>query len=185
MAASTTLGITKLSVAAASTTNPIAIGDNDARIPIVGQKNALVGTAGLPSTSNPYVSSDDIATTTLNSRIPRYSSSGQLTGSSTPVASTDLSSKGYVDTQTLAVTPKFASGFATFTANGSSTITTGFTIKQIVFSAVSSAGGEVGGSWSHGVWTASSTATTFASTSKEYGTTFNSNGSVYALQNNT
>ena len=56
-------GKTRLSVAPTSPTVPIAVGDNDPRVPTVaqvgyipttGQKDALVGTLGTPSTSNPY-----------------------------------------------------------------------------------------------------------------------------------
>jgi hypothetical protein len=42
-ATETTKGITKLSVAAASPTNPIAVGDNDTRVPTQGENDALVG----------------------------------------------------------------------------------------------------------------------------------------------
>ena len=60
-------GKTRLSVAPASPTVPIAVGDNDPRVPTVaqvgyipttGQKDALVGTLGTPSTSNPYATKD-------------------------------------------------------------------------------------------------------------------------------
>ena len=54
-ASDVTKGITKLSVAAVSPTNPIAVGDNDTRMPTQTQADALVGNSGTPSTSNPYV----------------------------------------------------------------------------------------------------------------------------------
>lgn len=52
-------GITKLSVAAASPTNPIAVGDNDGRVPSQDENDALVGTSGTPSSSNRYVTDQD------------------------------------------------------------------------------------------------------------------------------
>lgn len=50
-----TKGITKLSVAAASPTDPIAVGDNDTRVPTQDENNALAGNAGTPSSTNTYV----------------------------------------------------------------------------------------------------------------------------------
>lgn len=55
-------GITKLSVAPASAANPIAVGDNDSRLDYTltaDEKDALAGTSGSPSSSNPYVTDDD------------------------------------------------------------------------------------------------------------------------------
>lgn len=58
--ASTTIkGISKLSVAPASPTDPIAVGTNDPRIPSQTENDALVGTSGTPSTSNRYVTNAD------------------------------------------------------------------------------------------------------------------------------
>lgn len=48
-------GISKLSTAPASASNPIAVGDNDPRVPTADENNALAGT-GTPSASNPYIS---------------------------------------------------------------------------------------------------------------------------------
>jgi len=42
-ASTTTKGITKMSVAPASATSPIAVGDNDGRVPTQGENDALVG----------------------------------------------------------------------------------------------------------------------------------------------
>lgn len=65
-ASDTVLGITKLSIAAVSPTNPIAVGDNDTRVPTVntsslttGELQALAGTTGTPSSSNKYVTQAD------------------------------------------------------------------------------------------------------------------------------
>ncbi len=53
-ASPTVIGWTKLSTTAASTTNPIAVGDNDPRVPTLTQAQALVGASSTPSSSNPY-----------------------------------------------------------------------------------------------------------------------------------
>ena len=58
-ASAITKGISKLSVAPVSPTNPIAVGDNDTRIPTQDENNALVGTNGLPSSTNKYVTASD------------------------------------------------------------------------------------------------------------------------------
>lgn len=58
-ATNSTKGITKLSVAAASASDPIAVGDNDPRVPTTGENDALAGTSGTPSSSNKYVTNDD------------------------------------------------------------------------------------------------------------------------------
>jgi len=50
-------GTTKLSVAAVSAPNPIAVGDNDPRVPTQDENDALAGT-GTPSSSNKYITED-------------------------------------------------------------------------------------------------------------------------------
>lgn len=52
-------GNTRLSVAPVSSTIPIAVGDNDARVPTTGENDALVGTDGTPSSTNKYVTNSD------------------------------------------------------------------------------------------------------------------------------
>lgn len=69
----TQYGITKVSVAPASTGSPIAVGDNDPRVPTQSENNALVGTAGSPSTSNPYVTKDDTVGTGSVIRVSAFS----------------------------------------------------------------------------------------------------------------
>lgn len=54
-ASTTTKGITKMSVAPASATNPISVGDNDPRVPSQAENDALVGNFGTPGSSNRYV----------------------------------------------------------------------------------------------------------------------------------
>lgn len=79
-ASTTVKGITKMSVAPASASSPIAVGDNDGRIPTQGENDALVGTSGTPSSSNKYVTNDDTSETAVASKVVRYNSSGSITG---------------------------------------------------------------------------------------------------------
>lgn len=73
-------GKTKLSTAPVDAAIPIAVGDNDPRVPTVAQvgyipttsqKDALVGTLGTPSTTNPYATKDttDALATSITSGI--------------------------------------------------------------------------------------------------------------------
>lgn len=54
-ATNTTFGTVKLSVAAVSVPNPIAVGDNDPRIPTQNENDALAGSSGSPSSTNKYL----------------------------------------------------------------------------------------------------------------------------------
>lgn len=76
-ASTTVKGKSKLSTAPVSPTDPIAVGDNDPRVPTQGENDALVGTSGTPSSSNKYVTNDD---TTGTGSVVRQS---VLTASST------------------------------------------------------------------------------------------------------
>jgi hypothetical protein len=58
-------GSTKLSVAAASPTIPIAVGDNDPRVPTAGQALALVGNGGTPGSGNTFVTQTAFASAFL------------------------------------------------------------------------------------------------------------------------
>jgi hypothetical protein len=77
-----------LSVAPAVSTSPIAAGTNDGRIPTQTENDALVGTNGTPSTSNPYV-------TTTDPRIPSTGENDALVGTQGTPSATNL----YVTTQ--------------------------------------------------------------------------------------
>lgn len=55
--------LTKLSVAPASPTAPIAVWDNDTRVPTQGENDACAGTTGTPSSSNKFVTATDPAYT--------------------------------------------------------------------------------------------------------------------------
>jgi hypothetical protein len=56
-------GVTKLSVNPVSGTNPIAVGDNDGRVPTQSENDALAGTSGAPSNTNRYVTDADTSGT--------------------------------------------------------------------------------------------------------------------------
>lgn len=58
-ASNTVKGLTKLSVAPAVATEPVAAGTNDTRIPDQTETDALVGSSGTPSSGNPYVTDSD------------------------------------------------------------------------------------------------------------------------------
>lgn len=61
-ASTTVKGISKLSTAPASPSNPIAVGDNDPRIPTTNYTAAMAGTLGTPSATNKFVTSDNTYT---------------------------------------------------------------------------------------------------------------------------
>lgn len=77
-AATTVKGITKLSVAPVSATNPIAAGDNDTRIPTQAENDALVGTSGAPSSSNKYVTNADTSTVAVAGAVVRANSGSKI-----------------------------------------------------------------------------------------------------------
>lgn len=58
-ASTTVKGATMLSAAPAVAASPIAVGDNDGRVPTTGENDALQGTSGTPSTTNRYVTNQD------------------------------------------------------------------------------------------------------------------------------
>lgn len=73
----TAKGFVKLSTAPVSATEPIAVGDNDTRVPSQDENNALAGTSGTPSSSNKYVTNDDTGETGA-SKVVRTNGTGLL-----------------------------------------------------------------------------------------------------------
>ena len=80
-------GITRLSTSAVSPTIPIAVGDNDNRVPTVnmssvtlGMVSALGGSFGTPSATNTYLTSSDATSTPIAGRVIRYDSGGYTPG---------------------------------------------------------------------------------------------------------
>ena len=90
-------GISKLSVAAASATDPIVVGDNDGRVPTQDENNALVGTHNTPSTSKPYVNNDLVVSHTANTVGNLVGGSGATSAFATWAAITDGSFRITVD----------------------------------------------------------------------------------------
>lgn len=91
-ASSTVKGISKLSVDPVSPTNPIAVGDNDTRVPTIntsslttGELQALVGQSGTaPSSSNKFEDNADTSATSANNKLVRANGSGLIDSSFLP-----------------------------------------------------------------------------------------------------
>jgi hypothetical protein len=112
-ASSTVKGLTKLSLDPVSPTSPIAVGDNDGRVPTQNENDALVGTSGTSvSSSNKLVDNADTDTAATAGKIVRRITGGQITVPSSPSNSTDAVSKTYADA--------FANKIADFIAIASS-----------------------------------------------------------------
>lgn len=88
-------GITKLSTAPASATNPIAVGDNDPRLPTSDEKDALVGTSGTPSSSNKYVTSDDVSSAGASGKIVRLNGTSYPVGDGSAITGVDIKTESY------------------------------------------------------------------------------------------
>lgn len=67
------------------------------QLPSSDEKDALAGTSGSPSTSNKYVTNDDVDTAATASKVVRREASGDVTVPLTPGDDADASSKKYVD----------------------------------------------------------------------------------------
>lgn len=150
-ASTTVKGISKLSSAPASPTEPIAVGTNDTRVPTQDENDALAGTSGTPSSSNKYVTNDDTAENTA-SKLVRRKSDSNITVPTTPTAGTDASSKTYTDT----FLNIYTNGVSTHdaSATGAETIAHGLgkTPKKIRIKASRSAGVGTLGTVSEGTY---------------------------------
>lgn len=116
-AATTVFGIVHMSVDPASAATPIAVGDNDGRVPTQAENDALAGTSGTPSSSNKFVTNADTGATAVIGAVARRNSTGDVTVNTTPTATTDAASKAYVDS----VTTKLTTSPAVVTVGTSST----------------------------------------------------------------
>lgn len=162
-ASTTVKGITKLSVAPASPTNPIAVGTNDGRIPTQSENDALVGTSGTPSSSNKYVTNDDTATTATASKVARRLAGGNITvvTESANNNTTNAASTAYVDTAVATAVTTLKNGVGSISSTDGSTTTIthslGVTPKRILFFSGrnGNAIGTSGQFMSQGVWDAS------------------------------
>lgn len=73
-----TKGISKLSVDPVDPLNPIAVGDNDTRVPTQSENDAMVGTAGTPSSTNPFVTDDDTTSTPTADAVVRAQANSRI-----------------------------------------------------------------------------------------------------------
>lgn len=63
------------------------------------QQDALAGTSGIPSSTNLFVTDDDVDAAATANKIARRNATGDVTVPASPTADTDAASKGYVDTE--------------------------------------------------------------------------------------
>jgi hypothetical protein len=101
-ASTTVKGVTKLSVAPASPTAPIAVGDNDPRF-VTDSGGTLNGT------TNKLIDQTSVTATATANKVARRNAAGDLAVNTTPTNGTDATSKTYTDTK------------ATIYANGTTT----------------------------------------------------------------
>ena len=95
-------GITKLASAPASATNPIALWDNDPRIPTQSENDAISGSYGTPSSGNKLVTALDAnytwtAKTTGNETIAGVKTFTSIPIVPTPTTADQLVTKAYFD----------------------------------------------------------------------------------------
>jgi len=117
------------------------------QLPSSGEKSALVGTSGTPGSGNKYVTNDDTASAATASKVARRNATGDITVPSTPGASTDATSKSYVDTQVATKVSTFKNGVASRAgdaASGTQTIAhgVGATPKVIKITAMWASGND-------------------------------------------
>jgi hypothetical protein len=79
-ATTSTKGIGRVSVAPVSAATPIFVGDNDPRVPTTGENDALAGTSGTPSSSNKYVTADDVSDAGVTGKVVRLSGTNYPAG---------------------------------------------------------------------------------------------------------
>ena len=82
-------GIARISVAPASPTIPITVGDNDPRVPTQAENDAMVGTSGAPSTSNKYVTNDDVSNAGVADKVVRLSGTSYPAGDGSALTNVD------------------------------------------------------------------------------------------------
>lgn len=128
-ASTTVKGITKMSVAPASAASPIAVGDNDPRVPTTDENDALAGTSGTPSTSNKYVTNDDTATAATASKVARRLAGWNVTvvTETTGNSTTNAASTAFVQQEITANTSKVNITTSDTTVTGTASETTIYT----------------------------------------------------------
>lgn len=126
-ASTTTKGIGKVSVAPVSAATPIFVGDNDGRVPTQAENDAMIGTSGTPSSTNPYVTQND----TTNGAVQTATTIAFV--NSNPDTITD-SGNGFV-------TAGFQAG-QTITVSGSTSNNNTFTIASVVAGTITLVAGD-------------------------------------------
>lgn len=94
---SSTPGTTEVSLGISQTTTTFVFCPRYDQQLTEDQQDALAGTAGNPSASNPFVTSNDVAVAATASLIPRRRSTGDITVPAAPTNTTDAVSKAYAD----------------------------------------------------------------------------------------
>lgn len=132
-ASSTVKGISKLSVDPVSGTNPIAVGDNDTRVPTATQTAALAGTSGTtPSGSNKFVDNADTGTSGAG-KVLRLDGSGNLPALSAVnlTGAPALSGANFTNVAASYVFGVTSALLATTAANNDVSVTTTFTPRLV------------------------------------------------------
>jgi hypothetical protein len=99
-ASDTTKGVTKLTLAAATPTNPLAVGDNDPRVPTQNENDALAGT-GTPSSSNKYVTRNTLTSEEAAFEVLTNKSTNTSLGTSNTLYPSQNAVKNYVDNKSV------------------------------------------------------------------------------------
>lgn len=150
------------------------------RLPSSDEKAALVGTSGSPSTSNKFVTADDVAENTASKAVRRKSDSN-VTVPTTPTATTDASSKAYADTKDFyskcgATTVTNSTGTQNIAHGG------GSTPKHVRLTTIGGGTGSGGYSIAFGAYNGSATGGIYAITSGSSGWTYSAgNGTTNVL----
>lgn len=116
-ASTTVKGISKMSVAPVSASDPIAVGDNDGRVPTQDENDAMQGSSGSPSSTNPYITENDT------------SNSASMTA--TTISFSDADPDTIADSGSGFVTAGFRAG-QTITVSGSTSNDGTYTIASVV-----------------------------------------------------
>lgn len=98
-------GVTRMSVAPASASIPIAVGDNDGRVPTQNENDALVGTSGTAvSSSNKLVDAADVSSAGASGKIVRLNATAYPAGDGSAITGVPSSVKVSQSTTAVSVT---------------------------------------------------------------------------------
>lgn len=134
-ATTTVKWLSKASVAPVSASAPIFVWDNDPRVPTQWENDALVWYSGTDvGTSNKFIDAANVDTAATADKVVRRIAAGQITVPTTPSASTDASSKSYVDTTTASLWYQRATASTNYKINSTAEVSTNdpWVMKSIV-----------------------------------------------------